>query len=134
MARGTHPHDRIVAPVWHSVSAVASGRAALDLAAFGKAALTAVAVISPAFVAGSDDREEARRSLARLREEGAMLDTPVRRLLRQGNPVRQLAEVAADASLLVAGMPQHRPTILTPGTVPHLLARTSCSVLVVPAR
>jgi Trk K+ transport system NAD-binding subunit len=134
LARGTHPHGRIVVPVRQSPGALAAGRAALDLAAYGKAALTGVAMVSPAFVAGSDDRDRARRALGRLREEGAMLEAPVRRLVRQGNPVRQIAEVAAEADLLVMGMPQRRPTLFTTGTIPHLVARTACSFLLVPAR
>lgn len=134
LGRGTFPHAHIVVPARQSPGGLAAGRAGLDLAAYGKAALTGVAVISPAFVAGSDDREEARRALARLREEGAMLDAPVKRLMRQGNPVRELAAVAADADLLVVGMPQRSATVFTPGVVAHLLARTACSMLVVPPR
>ncbi len=134
LGRGSFPHARIVVPVRQSPGALAAGRAALDLAAYGKAALTGVAVISPAFVAGSDDRDEARRALARLREEGAMLDAPVKRVMRQGNPVRELEDIAADADLLVVGMPQRSPTVFTPGVVVHLLARTTCSMLVVPPR
>jgi Trk K+ transport system NAD-binding subunit len=134
LARGTFPHARVVVPVRQSPGVLAAGRAALDLAAYGKAALTGVAIISPAFVAGSDDRERALRALARLREEGAMLDAPVKRLMRQGNPVRELEEIAADADLLVVGAPRHAPTVFSPGVVTHLLSRTTCSMLVVPPR
>lgn len=134
LGRGSFPHARIVVPVRQSPGALAAGRAALDLAAYGKAALTGVAVISPAFMAGFDDHDQARRALARLREEGAMLDVPVRRLMRQGNPVRQLEEIAADSDLLVVGMPHRSPTVFTPGVVAHLLARTTCSMLLVPPR
>jgi Trk K+ transport system NAD-binding subunit/nucleotide-binding universal stress UspA family protein len=132
LARGTHPHRRVVVPVRDTPAALAASRAAIDLAADGRATLTGVAVVSPAFVTGSDDREVARRALARVREEGAMLEAPVRRILREGNPVRQLAEVAEDADLLVVGWPARGGTPLAPGMAAHLVARIGCSVLVVP--
>lgn len=133
-ARGTHPYQRIVAPARQTASGTAAARAAIDLAGDGRAAITAVAVVSPAFVTGTDDRDEAVRSLARLREEAAVLDVPVRRVLRQGNPVRVIEAAVAGADLLVLGTPTRRPTLFTPGIVSHLLERTDVSVLLVPHR
>jgi Trk K+ transport system NAD-binding subunit len=133
-ARGTHPHRRLVVPVRETPGALAAARAAIDLAADGRATLTGVAVVSPAFVTGTDDREAARRALARLREEAAVIEAPVRRILRNGNPVRELADVARDAELLVVGRPTRAGTPFSPGLVAHLLARVVCSVLVVPQR
>ena len=86
----------------------------------------------PAFVVGSDEREHAMRALGRMREEAAVLDVTVRREVQRGNPVRLITAAANAGHLLVVGMPHRRPTLLTLGIVPHLLARVEVSVLVVP--
>jgi len=57
---------------------------------------------------------------------------PVHRRLRQGNPVRVIDEIADRADLLVLGLPGRRPSLWRPGIDGHLIARTSCSVLIVP--
>jgi Trk K+ transport system NAD-binding subunit len=131
-ARGSQPYQRIVAPARQTPAGTAAARAAIDLAGDGRAAVTGVAVVSPAFVTGSDDRETAVRALARMREEAAVLDVPVRRLLRQGNPVRVIQAAVGGADLLVLGFPGRRPTFFAPGIVPHLLERVEVSLLVVP--
>lgn len=131
-ARGTEPYHRIVAPARQTPSGLAAARAAIDLAGDGRAAVTGVAVVSPAFVTGSDDRDDAVMALARMREEAAVLDVPVRRLLRQGNPVRVIESATNGADLLVLGTPVRPPTLFTPGIVGHLLQRVETSVLLVP--
>lgn len=131
-ARGTHPYTRIVAPARDTPSGLAAARAAIDLAADGRATLTGVAVVPPAFVVGSDEREKAMRALSRMREEAAVLDVAVQSEVRRGNPVRNIVDLAADLRLLVVGMPSRRPTPMTHGIVPHLLSRIEASVLAVP--
>jgi len=131
-ARGTHPYREVIAPARDTPSGLAAARAAIDLAADGRASLTGVAVVPPAFVVGSDEREHAMRALGRMREEAAVLDVTVRREVQRGNPVRLITAAANAGHLLVVGMPHRRPTLLTLGIVPHLLARVEVSVLVVP--
>ncbi|HSM02267.1 MAG TPA: NAD-binding protein [Acidimicrobiia bacterium] len=132
-ARGSHPYQRIVTPARETSSGTAAARAAIDLAGDGRAAVTAVAVVPPTFITGSDGREAAVRALARVREEAAVLDVSVRRLLRQGNPVRIIESAVTGADLLVLGMSARRPTIFSPGIVGHLLQRVDVSTLVVPS-
>lgn len=132
-ARGTNPYRRIVAPARETPSAVAAARAAIDLAGEGRAAVTGVAVIPPVFLSGSDGRDGAVKALAGMREEASVLDVHVRRILRQGNPVRVIEEAMSDADLLVLGVSERLPTVLAPGIVGHLLQRVDASVLVVPA-
>ncbi len=131
-ARGTHPYREIVAPARDTPSGLAAARAAIDLAADGRATLTGVAVVPPAFVVGGDEREHAMRALGRMAEEAAVLDASVRREVQRGNPVRLITAVANTGHLLVVGMPHRSPNLLARGIVPHLLARVEVSVLVVP--
>lgn len=133
-SRGTHPYEQIVAPARNSAPGWAAARAAIDLAAFGKAEMTGVAAVPPVFITGSDGRDEALRALIRLREEAAVQGVPVRRRLRQGNPVKILQEAADSAGLVVVGMPERGSGLLRPGIVGLLLTRTSASTLVVPVQ
>lgn len=133
-ARGTFPYAQIVAPARETRAGLAAARAAIDVARSGNGTVTAVAVVPPAFVVGSDGRESAVRALAAVREEASVLDVPVRRLLRQGNPVRVIeASLGDDAGLLVLGRADDHASVLNPGVVGHLLQRVAVSVLVVPA-
>ncbi|HSG79436.1 MAG TPA: NAD-binding protein [Acidimicrobiia bacterium] len=133
-SRGTHPYEQIVAPARDSAPGWAAARAAIDLASYGKAELTGVAAVPPVFIAGTDGRDAALRSLIRLREEAAVQGVQVRRRLRQGNPVRILQESADRGDLVVVGMPERRAGLLRPGIVGLLLSRTPASVLVVPVQ
>ncbi len=133
-ARGTSPYRRIVAPARETPSGIAAARAAIDLAGDGRATVVGVAVVPPIFLTGSDGRRAAVHALAAVREEASVLDVSVRRVLRQGNPVRIIQEaIATGADLLVLGSGDHRPSGLAPGIVGHLLERVDVSVLVVPA-
>lgn len=131
-ARGTHPYATIVAPARETAPGEAAARAAIDIAGVSKGSVTALAVVPPVFLTGSDGRDAGMRALARMREEAAVLEVPVRRLLRQGNPVRVLASVAEGADLVVLGTPSARTSLFRPGIVGHVLERVECSVLVVP--
>lgn len=132
-ARGSFPYHRIVAPARATPAGLAAARAAIDIAGWSTGSVTGIAVVPPAFVAGSDSRDAAVRALTVMREEASVLDVPVRRLLRQGNPVRLLEASVAESDLLVLGRSQRRSSIFTPGIVGHLLQRVRVSVLVVPA-
>ncbi len=131
-ARGSHPYHQVVTPARETPAGVAAARAAIDLAGSGNGSVTAVAVVPPAFLTGSDTREAAVRALALVREEASILDVPVHRLLRQGNPVRLIASAIQGAELLVLGRAEGRSSFFTPGIVGHLLERVPVSVLVVP--
>ncbi|MDX1689495.1 MAG: NAD-binding protein [Acidimicrobiia bacterium] len=133
-SRSSHPYEQIVAPARDSNPGWAAARAAIDLAAFGKAELTGVAAVPPVFITGADGRDAALRALIRLREEAAVQGVPVRRRLRQGNPVRILDEAADSGDLVVVGMPERGASFFRPGIVGLLLTRASTSTLVVPVQ
>jgi Trk K+ transport system NAD-binding subunit len=133
-SRGTTPYQHVVTPARDTPAGGAAARAAIDLAAYGKGQVSGVAVVSPAFLTGVDGRDAALRALTRLREEAAVQSVPVRRRLRQGNPVRVLDDASKGAGLVVLGLPERTPSWWRPGIDGHLLARTEASTLVVPFR
>lgn len=131
-ARGSHPYRHVVTPARETPAGIAAARAAIDIAGSGGGEVTAVAVVPPSFLTGTDSRESAVRALALVREEASTLDVPVRRLLRQGNPVRLLEESLDGADLIVFSRSSSRATAFTPGIVGHMIDRSPVSVLVVP--
>jgi Trk K+ transport system NAD-binding subunit/nucleotide-binding universal stress UspA family protein len=133
LSDGSQPYQRVVVPARDTPAGHAAARAAVDLASYAKSVLVAVAVVPPAFIVGTDAREEARSAVALLREQAAVQDVAVKRHIRQGNPVRGIEETLKEHDLLVLGMARARPTILTPGISGHLVRRASVSVLVVPS-
>jgi len=132
-ARGSHPYRDVVTPARATAAGVAAARAAIDIAGSGNGSVTAVAVVAPTFITGSDNREAAVHALALVREEASVLDVQVHRILQQGNPVRLIESMLDGAGLLVLARSASRSTVLTPGIVGHLLERSPVSVLVVPA-
>lgn len=92
-----------------------------------------VAVVPPQFLTGVDEREDALAALTRVREEAAVQGVPVRRKLRQGNPVRVIDEMSETANLVALGFPDTPPSFFRPGIVGHVVARSGTSVLVVPS-
>lgn len=131
VARGTQPYDSVVISLYDRPSQWAAAAAAVDLAARGNTRLVAAAVRPPSFVA-AHGAEHAERFGARLREEAAVRGVAMRRVEREGNPVRALAELAGRRSLLVAGMPDRDPAPWRLGTVGHLVRSAEASVLLVP--
>jgi trk system potassium uptake protein TrkA len=130
--RGRHPYSSLLAPARRTPAGEAAGRAAIDLAVTGGGTLAGISVVPPAFVAGSDALEDARKAAAWLREEAAVQGVQVRRRIRRGNPVRVMEELAGGASLLVLAMPDGPLSAFRPGIVGHLLRRVATSVLLVP--
>jgi len=132
LSRNTFGVGTIVVPARDTPAGRAAARAAIDLADDSGSKLIGVAVVSPAFLAGGDTKDEAQQAMLRLREEAAVLGVRVRRILRQGNPVHVIEEAAEGVQLVVLGMPPNRPSFANPGISAHLARRLETSVLLVP--
>ncbi len=122
----------ILAPARETHAGRAASQAAIDLAVQSKAQLTGIAVRPPTFMAGSEARAEAVGALGRMREAASVQGIHLRRMVREGNPVRILRAEAVNADLLVMGLPSTTPRVWSPGIAGHLVLRAPCSVLLVP--
>jgi Trk K+ transport system NAD-binding subunit len=129
-AAGRAPYRHIVVEAGASDTA---GRAAIDLTSYGNTRLIAVAAVAPTFMAGDEALTEARLEISRIREEAAVKDVAVKRLVRRGNPVRTVTDVTHGEGLLVLPMPARLPTGSNPGLTGHYLLRAGTSVLLVPS-
>jgi len=133
LCRGSHPYSSMLVPARRTSSGEAAGRAAIDLARTSGATLIGVAVVPPAFVASPQVITDARESAGWLREEAAVQGVHVRRKLARGNPVREIEDIAAGASLSIIGIPDLPLSWLRPGITGHLISRLRTSVLLIPS-
>ncbi len=131
VSRGSHPWSSVVVPVTEAAGWGSAAHAATDLAARGNARLIAAAVRPPPFVT-EDEGMDVAEAVAQLREEAAVQGVGVRRVDKEGNPVRALDEVAGDRSLLVVDAPDRAPRVWSLGSVGHVVRRSAVSVLLVP--
>jgi len=125
-------YPAILAPARETPAGRAASQAAIDLAVNGSAQLTGVAIRPPAFMAGPEARQAAVGALGRLRDAASVQGIHLRRMVREGNPIRILRAEGASADLLVLGLPVSRPHVWAPGIVGHLVLRPPCSLLLVP--
>ena len=132
LARGRYPYTGVLAPARHTPSGELAGRAAIDVARSSGATLTGVAVVGPSFVSSVDTLDEARASIAWLREEAAVQGITIKRRVRRGNPVRVFEELAASESLLTLAMPPLPASTWRPGITGYLCQSVAISVLLVP--
>jgi Trk K+ transport system NAD-binding subunit len=132
LAAGTFPYRRIVVPLRDSPSSMAAARAAIDLAASSGVALRGIAVVPPPYLGGAEAVNAARGSIARFREEAAVLGLTVDAAVVEGNPVRVIVSQAEDSDLLVVGT---RPDARSSRAFArHLVRRVAISMLLVPDR
>lgn len=122
----------ILVPARDTETGRRAGRVGIDIAAHCGLELEGVGVIPPVFIAGDEAYAEVRDAVARLREEAAVHGLSVKRRMRQGNPVRVLRELAR-GRLVVLGLPERKPTFLTPGVVGFLVLKTGDTVLAIPS-
>lgn len=127
------PFRTILAPARETAAGRAASQAAIDLAVHGTAQLTGVAVRPPTFMSGPEARQEAITALARMREAASVQGIHLRRMVREGNPVRVLRREAVNADLLVVGLPSTVPHVWAPGIVGHLVLQSPCTLLLVPS-
>ncbi len=134
ISRGSYPYHRVVVPARDTPAGRAAAAAAMDVAAYEDAAMVAISVIPPLFMAGDDAREEALRTAAMVQQEAAVQGVDVRRVVEQGNEVRLIASWADRSSLVVLGQRRRNPSVITPGVAGLVVSRLDSSVIVVPYR
>ncbi len=133
LVAGVHPYRGIVTPARDSIAGWSATWAAIDLAARAQIPLEALGVVPPRFVAGEQEASDARRAVARIRNEASVQGVDVSGRIEIGNPVRVFRELPADR-LLVLGLGRRPYGLLRPGITGHIVAGTRELVVVVPDR
>jgi Trk K+ transport system NAD-binding subunit len=129
--RGDAKFTTVVAPVTRTPSGDAACRAAIDIARSSGSRLVGVSVASPTFM-GSDDMIERRAATSWLHREAAVQEVESTSEVVRGNPVKVIASMTAQDTLLVVSMPTLPMNTIRPGTGVWAAARANGSVLFVP--
>jgi len=133
VAKGSHPYQKILVPVATKSSPFRIAQLAINLARLFKAKLDAVTVTEPAFAAGQEAVEEQKGVLDRVVEMCSLYRLPVNITHREGNPIEEIVEQAADYDLVVLGQRQGVPRFPPKLDLSfEILVRAPCSVMILP--
>lgn len=132
LAASNGPYKRILVPARDTRAGEAAARAAMDLAVFTSAELTAIAVVPPPFLSPPGTAAAAQAAMGRMREDAAVHDVILDERIAEGNPVRIITAESAEADLLVIGVEVNRRP--NRSIAQHLARRVTVSLLIVPDR
>lgn len=133
ISRGSYPYKKILLAVSPSPGSLRAGELAVDVARKFEAELTVMGVLPPDFVVGTEYEERMQRALEATRSRANLYSRRVEVKVIRGNPVHQVLRNSEDFDLLiVAHRRGRRFSLIQQDVSRHLVARTSCSVLVLP--
>ncbi|MEZ4524289.1 MAG: NAD-binding protein [Desulfobacterales bacterium] len=132
IARQTFPYERILVPFSNTSMSERALKTAVDLSGLFNAAVDAAVVEEPEFI-HSKERKPVADLLRRVRELSHIHKINIGEIVRQGNPVKELTELAADYQLMIVGSTSSEKEFLTPHVGELLTERSPCSVLVIAA-
>jgi len=127
VARGTMPYKRLLVPFSASAMSELAVEIAVDLARQTDAEIALAVIEEPEFIGGEDSSKEA--VMSRVRELSRIHKTRFAEVLKQGNPVKELAALSAGYDLMVVGSSNQGKGILAPNVGESLVRRAQCSVL-----
>ncbi len=133
LVAGTYPYRGVVAPARDSIAGWSATWTAIDLAARAGLPLEALGVVPPRFVAGEHEAADARRAVARIRDEASVQGVDVSGRIETGNPVRVFRDLVPH-QLLVLGLGRMPYGLLRPGITGQIVAGSSSSIVIVPDR
>ncbi len=131
ISRGSFPYRRILAPVGDSESSWRSLELAVDIARLVEARITAIHVAQPRFLGGSGGAERTDRVIQRVGEVARLYGLHLEPLVMEGNPIRKVAQVAADHQLVVTARNFHEEdTYFKPDVGLRIALNSPCSAIV----
>ena len=131
VARGTQPYERILVPFTATPMSEVAIEAGIDLARHYEGTVTAVAVEEPEIIHGDQDDEWAETIFRRVRELSHANKHPIEEIVREGNPVKVIVELAADFDLIILGSTTKDTGLFTPHVGELLASRTPCSAMII---
>ncbi|THB64280.1 MAG: hypothetical protein D6E12_15130 [Desulfovibrio sp.] len=140
VTKQSHPYSRILVPFHGARIAEQALETAIDLAQQIGAEVTAVVVQEPEFLhdnaadaTGTGDTIEnwLDATLAKIRELAHIHKFTVNEAIRQGNPVREVVDLARDYNLIVLGSSSKDKGVFSPNLGDMIARKSPCSVLMV---
>lgn len=132
VGRHTHPYERILVPFNGTPKAELGLEVAIDLALQLDSEVAVVIVEEPDFITGGQDAKGwVESTVERAREIVHIHKINLQEIIRKGNPVKEIVEVAKDFNLLIMGSKSKEKTLFTPHVGELLAQEVPCSVLIV---
>lgn len=131
VARNTQPYERILVPFNGSPKAELGLELAADLARQLNSEVAIVIVQQADFITGSQGKDWIESNIQRAREIIHIHKVELREIVRKGNPVKEIVQVAKDFNLLVMGSTTKDKTLFAPHVGELLAQEVPCSVLIV---
>jgi trk system potassium uptake protein TrkA len=131
IARHTHPYQRILVPFNASPRAEHALELALDLARQLRAEVAVAVVEEPEFIRGKEGDTWLQSVIQRSREIGHIHKVQFEEIVRRGNPVKEIVDLAKDFNLMVMGSTTQKSRLLSPHVGELIAQGARCSVLIV---
>jgi Trk K+ transport system NAD-binding subunit/nucleotide-binding universal stress UspA family protein len=135
LAAGSSSYRRILLPVLEPDPSILAAELAIDLARQMDIGITAVVLTPPSFVVGQDAVDRQREALRTVMEIGSLYHMKLDPIVREGNPPKELARIAAEGDLVVVAVRAgRRASLFNPNAALQILYRARSSVLALPHR
>ncbi len=131
ISRNTEPYRRILVPFVASPRAESALEVALDLAGQLDAEVSIIFVEEPEFFHGEDAQEQVSSVLRRARKIAHMRQHPLKEIVLEGNPVKEVTREAHDFDLMVLGSDTKEKAFFAPHLSELLAQKSPCSVLII---
>jgi Trk K+ transport system NAD-binding subunit/nucleotide-binding universal stress UspA family protein len=133
VTRSSMPYDKILVPFTATRAGEQAVEAAVDLAEHFSAEITVAVVEEPEFIRGEEEKKRVERVLSRLSELAHIHKVTFNRVVREGNPVKEIVDLAQDFDLLVLGSTNKEKGWFAANVGEHLAQKAPCSVLIITA-
>ena len=130
VARNSQPYKRILVPFNATPRAELALEAAIDLSRQTGGQVTAALVMEPDFFHDAQDEDWLEQALGLIRELAHTHKVQVEEAVRQGNPVKEVLELAEGFDLMVVGSTTKGKGLFSPHVGENLVSKSPCSVLV----
>lgn len=131
VARGTQPYERILVPFNGTPKAELGLEVAVDLARQLESDVAIVVVEQADFITGSEAKDWVEAMVERAREIVHIHKIELKEIVRKGNPVKEIVDVAKEFDLLVMGSKTKEKALFSPHVGELLAQEAPCSVLIV---
>jgi trk system potassium uptake protein TrkA len=131
VARQTYPYERILVPFNATSKAELALGLAVDLARQLEAEVAVAVVEEPEFIRGVDEEDWSESVLNRVRELAHIHKFDFQVIIKKGNPVKEVVNLAKDFNLMVMGSTTREKGLFSPHVGERMAQDVPCSVLIV---
>lgn len=130
LVAGSQPYRRILLPVLDPDASVLAAELAIDLSRQLSVDISAVMVAPPTFIVGKESVDDQKEALKTVMEVGSLYHIKIEQIVREGNPAKEIANLAGAGDLIVIShRAGQRTSFFNPDAALQIITRAPCSVL-----